>query len=282
MIKIPIELKGLELTNFLKANKSELIKQKGAFPIKSEPNQFPYELVKKTKVDANKAVQQVEEVEFGTLDVTCIGNSANWIDSQMDMLLPDCWKKTIKERGTSGKIYHLRDHKQSTEGIIGKPSQFYSKDYSLEELGLQGYYGSTQCLVMDSTLMESLDDKLYTLYLNKMIKQHSIGMQYVKLDLAINDINSPDEYAIWNKYFAQVINKDVATQCGYFWVVAEIKLLEVSAVLWGANELTPCMDNNEEKTIEPLKDTQKTNEPQISTQKSFTEMLSEMDNIVKI
>jgi hypothetical protein len=43
----------------------------------------------------------------------------------------------------------------------------------------------------------------------------------------------------------QVINKDVANSRGYFWVIYEIKLLEVSAVLWGANELTPCIDNEE-------------------------------------
>ena len=280
MIKIPHESKGKELTDFLVANKSELIQQKCAFPIKSEPNQFPYELIKRTKANASKAEGQGDSVDLTTLDVTCIGNSANWIDSQLDMLLPDCWKKTIKERGTSGKIYHLRDHKQSTEGIIGKPSAFYSKDYSLAELGLEGFYGNTQCLVMDSTLMESLDEKLFALYSNKMIKQHSIGMQYVKLDLAINDPNSPDEFAVWNKYFAQAINKDVATQCGYFWVVYEIKLLEVSAVLWGANELTPTIES--ENKSEPLKDTQKNNEPPISTQKSFTEMLGEIENIVKL
>jgi hypothetical protein len=67
--------------------------------------------------------------------------------------------------------------------------------------------------------------------------------------LAVNDPNFPAEFDIWNKYFAQAINKDVATSCGYFWVVYEIKLLEVSAVLWGANELTPCIDEDDEEDM---------------------------------
>ena len=289
MIAIPKNITQKEMFAFLKANKQELIKQKSAFPVKSDSNSFPYQISRSTKKSfAKKDIQQVEEVDLGQMDIVAIGNSANWIDSQMDMLLPDCWKKTIKESGPSGKdrIYHLRDHKQETSGVIGKPASLYSKDYALADLGLDGYYGSTQCLVMESIVMQSLNEKCFTLYSEKMINQHSIGMQYIKLDLAINDANSPAEFDVWNKYFAQVINKDVATSAGYFWVVYEIKLLEVSAVLWGSNELTPCIEDSVEEIYtgksEPDDSTQKDTEPPLSTQKSFTEMLSEMENIVKI
>jgi hypothetical protein len=248
MIRIPEGLQGKELLAFLFANKNELIKQKCAFPIKSEAYSYPYSVekpVKKNNKATRKAAGDISVVEDDNneLNIVAIANAANWIDCQMDMLLPDCWKKTIKENGPDGKnkIYHLKNHHQNTDGIIGRPTALYSEDYSLSDLGID-MVGTTQCLVMESAVMEALDDKCYDLYSAKMINQHSIGLQYVKLDIAINDPNCPAEFAIWNKYFMQVINKDVATKTGYFWVVYEIKLLEVSAVLWGANELTPTID----------------------------------------
>jgi hypothetical protein len=252
MIKIPAGLTGKKLLDFIVANKASLIKQKCAFPIKSDPNGYPYTVKKSSiKTDATKAGDQSVVIDDNNeLNIVAIANAANWIDSQMDMLLPDCWKKTIKESGPQGKnrIYHLKNHMQNTDGVIGRPTALYSQDYSLTDLGIDKV-GTTQCLVMESAVMESLDDKCYDMYVAKMINQHSIGLQYVKLDLAVNDPNFPAEFDIWNKYFAQAINKDIATSCGYFWVVYEIKLLEVSAVLWGANELTPCIDEDDEEDM---------------------------------
>jgi hypothetical protein len=284
-IIIPKRLIGKQLYDFLIANKAELIQQKCAFPIKSDPNNYPYSVSRPKKKATSKADQTVTIDDNGELPIVAIGNAANFIDSQMDMLLPDCWKKTIKESGPAGKnrIYHLKNHCQNTDGVIGKITDLYSDDYSLSDLGLE-MIGSTQCLVMESKVKEALDDKCFDMYADKMINQHSIGLQYVKLDLAINDPNNPAEFDIWNKYFAQVINKDKATKCGYFWVVYEIKLLEVSAVLWGANELTPCIEMEEEDPSEeygtgknkPSEDTDN-NEPPIGTQKkkSVSEMIAE-------
>jgi hypothetical protein len=271
-------LSGKELIAFLVKHKAELIKQKCAFPIKSQPVNWPYSTTKKPagkKALSSKAEGNLLEVGDSELEVTLIANAANFIDSQMDMLLPDCWKKTIKENGPEGKnrIWHLKNHCQNTDGVIGKTISLYAEEYSLADLGLVGITGSTQCLVMESVVKESLDCKCYEMYADKMINQHSIGLQYVKLELAINDSNYPAEFAVWNKYFMHVINKDVATKAGYFWVVPEIKLMEVSAVLWGANELTPTVtadrdddDEDEYGKSKPSKDTEDKNEPEHSTQ----------------
>lgn len=273
MVIIPKNLVGEKLISFLMANKSELIAQKCAFPIKSEGNNYPYITAKKSKVVSNKAAgeQAVLIDDNGELDIVAIANAANFIDTQMDMLLPDCWKKTIKESGPTGKnrIYHLKDHNQKIDGVIGKINNIYSQDYSLTDLGLS-MIGTTQCLVMESTVKEALNDKCFDMYSSKMINQHSIGLQYVKMDIAVNDPNYPAEFAVWNKYYSQVINKDVANKCGYFWVIYEIKLLEVSAVLWGANELTPCVDDMEEKENDVEIDSTKTKEKSIS----MSEMIS--------
>lgn len=258
MIIIPKNLQGKELIGFLMANKAELISQKCAFPLKSEGNSYPYSIVKKSKVSSTKVAGLDQPSENGELDIVAIANAANFIDSQMDMLLPDCWKKTIKESGPTGKnrIYHLKDHKQNTDGVVGKINSLYAKDYTLADLGLS-MIGTTQCLVMESTVKEVFNEKCFGMYSDKMINQHSIGLQYVKLDIAVNDPNYPSEFDVWNKYYAQVINKDIANSRGYFWVVYEIKLLEVSAVLWGANELTPTIEEvekEEEVEVEVVKE----------------------------
>jgi hypothetical protein len=291
MIKIPEGLQGKELIAFLLANKEELIKQKCAFPIKTDPSNLPYSVSKKpvskkalgTKADENLLVAGKEEI-----GIVAIANAANFIDSQMDMLLPDCWKKSIKENGPEGKnrIHHLKNHCQNTDGVVGKITSIYSEEYALADLGLIGAIGTTQCLVMESTVKEALDYKCYEQYSDKMINQHSIGLQYVKLELAINDVNSPVEFGVWNKYFMHVINKDVANKAGYFWVVPEIKLMEISAVLWGSNELTPTItasedDDEEYGKSKPSKDTEHKDEPVLTTL-SVSEMIAKTEINIKL
>ncbi len=104
------------------------------------------------------------------------------------------------------------------------------------------------------------------------------GLQYVKIDLAINDPDAITEFETWNKYIDTIINKDMVREQGFFWAVKEIKLLENSAVLFGANELTPTLevgtkniDEPEQSTqkAEPLKDTQEDNLKNITNNLSF-------------
>ena len=75
----------------------------------------------------------------------------------------------------------------------------------------------------------------------------------------MNDQNSPEALIEWNKYINQAINKQMAIDAGFFWVVKEFVLIENSAVLFGANEITPTLEvrepgKSEAKTItEPTK-----------------------------
>jgi predicted methyltransferase len=89
-------------------------------------------------------------------------------------------------------------------------------------------------------------------------------MRYVKLELAVNSESKWDveEKAVWDKYYNEIANKEVADERGYFWVVSEAKIVEGSAVVKGSNFATPTIsveavkDTPTEQT-EPLKDTQK-------------------------
>jgi hypothetical protein len=64
-------------------------------------------------------------------------------------------------------------------------------------------------------------------------------MLYIKLDLAVNDKDWPNEYKIWQKYIDQVANRADAEERGYFFPVHEAKVIEGSAVPLGSNWATP-------------------------------------------
>ena len=65
-------------------------------------------------------------------------------------------------------------------------------------------------------------------YKQNKVKNHSVGMRYVKLDLAMNSESKWDEEEkkVWDKYYPIVANKEVADERGYFWVVTEAKIIE--------------------------------------------------------
>jgi hypothetical protein len=79
-----------------------------------------------------------------------------------------------------------------------------------------------------------------------------------------------------------VINKEKIDKAGYFWIVPEMRLYENSAVLFGSNEITP--DITDENKGEPSEDTQEdTEEPGNTTpKKSVLEMIAELKPIVKL
>jgi hypothetical protein len=273
-VSIPEDLKGKELFAFLKANKQSLIAEKKSM-LKHTEAFISTPSVGRMKVTKDGSIVKVTTAEDGdsneagadadtmipdaeSVHVTVVANAANWCDSQMDVLIPDCWKASIKAR--KGMIPHLHDHIHQIEAKIGEVDKIYSKDMKLADLGLK-QEGSTQVLIFETDVMKSYNEKVYNQYKLGKINQHSIGLQYVKISLCINDEESEKEFDFWNKYIDQVINRDVVEARGYFWVVSEIKLLENSCVLFGANELTPTLDVKVDTHSEPSSDTNKDEPP---------------------
>jgi rubrerythrin len=252
---IPENLKGKDLYKFLVENKQQLIREKKSLIKRTEPLQFdPSIIMPAAKTVAKKDNGETEETfipDADTVRVKVVANTANWIDSQLDMLIDDCWKASIKNR--KGMIPHLHDHYQCIEGKIGEVASIYSQDMKLSELGINKS-GTTQVLVFETDVMKSYNEKVYNQYKLKKINQHSIGLQYVNISLCINDEDSEKEFDFWNKYYPLVINKDMADEYGFFWVVSEIKLLENSCVLFGANELTPTLEV-QDSSNQPAKST---------------------------
>ena len=240
-INIPEELKGKELYKFLIDNKSALIAQKKSML------KYADTVIHSATPIKRESVKAAGTDNPDVCSVKVVANTAWYCDSQMDVLVPDNAKKSISER--KGMIPHLHDHIHQISAQVGDVKNIYYQDMSLSELGLSKS-GSTQVLIFETDIKKSYNEQVFNLYKSGKINQHSIGLQYVKLGLAINDEESVAEYELWQKYSPYVINQDTIIEKGYFWVVLEIKLLENSAVLFGSNPITPTLESKSDDTLE--------------------------------
>jgi len=191
---------------------------------------------------------------------TVIGNTYNWLDSHGDVHLEGTFGKSISER--QNKIWHLHDHEQKITAKVGIPSKIYEAPVEWSDLGIKKA-GTTTALMMDSDIRKDYNNLIFQEYKDGNIDQHSVGMYYVKIDFAVNDKDHKAEFKTWNDNIENIGNREKAEELGYFYAVKEAKLVEISAVLQGSNELTPTI---EAKDIEPEQSTQK--EPEQSTQKT--------------
>lgn len=249
-----------ELFSYLIANAQKIIAEKKSFPIKSDDFQFGYVIkeghtpiisgFKKAQGEATQA----PEMKAGELAVDVYANVAGWCDSYNDVMIKDNWNKSINDIGVSGEkiMYHLKNHSYSTDSIIAKDASLYSKMVDTSIFNITTDIKKVQALMMSSIVMEEYDRKCFLLYRDGQIKQHSIGLQYIKLYLCLNS-DEPEDAQFkdnWDKYYSQVINKEKVDKSGYFWAVTESKIIEVSVVLYGANELTPTESAKGEHTSE--------------------------------
>lgn len=216
--------------------------------------------------DANKANDPITTPN-DELSVLAVINTTNLMDSHLDVHIKGLWSKSLKENKS---IMHLQEHQMKFDKIIsdGSDLKSYTKSYTWTELGFD-LEGETEALVFDSKVKKSRNAFMHKQYAEGHVKQHSVGMRYVKLVLCIN---SEEEYygaekEAWDKYFPMVANSEVAEAKGYFWAVTEAKVSEGSAVPLGSNYATPTIENNK---FEPLNGTQTINtEPDKSTQKTI-------------
>lgn len=233
-----------EIFKYLVENQVELIALKRA-EIKSS-DEFGVSFF---EIDATKAMNTayVDDLASGAIKRTIIANTYNWMDSHDDVHLDNVFAVTIKDRKDS--IFHLADHEFKTTAKVGRFTDIYEKQIMWKDLGV-GKFGYTMALFGDTEIPSK--SPLYADYLAGEVKQHSVGMQYVKIDLAINDPEYKTEYATWNAHIDKLGNRDRAVGKGFFFAVKEAKLREISAVLEGSNTLTGTVQN-----IDPSADSQK-------------------------
>lgn len=245
-----------ELIDFVKTNKSDLIEFKKSQTKFTNP--FGSSLFEQK---TNKAINTgyIDDVDSGVIKRTIIGNTYNYMDSHFDVHLKGIFSKSISER--KDKIWHLHDHIHQVTAKVGKFSDVYEKEIDWADLGINKM-GTTMALMADSNISKQMNPTIFNEYLKGEIDQHSVGMVYVKIELAIDDDSDSEGFGNWNKYLPILGNPQKAIDAGFFFVVKEAKLIEISAVLEGSNDLTPTLPNKITPKEEPSKDTQK-EEPQI-------------------
>jgi hypothetical protein len=188
-------------------------------------------------------------------------NTTKILDSHNDLHINGIWSKSVKEQ--QGKIYFLSDHSMSVGSVIAYPKDVNMRlmTSSWKDLGLD-YEGETQALVFEVNKDKIRHSEAKHIIENKIDIEHSIRMSYVKIELAVNsdEEDFKEEKSVWNKYYNQVANKEVADERGYMWVVKEARIHEEgSMVLRGSNHATPMVNAKElpetaEEEIEEFKE----------------------------
>lgn len=237
------------LYKHLVENKKAIINMKRAELKRTEPCAHAVKVLKDV---ANKGFLFENNEEAGSLKRTIVANTYNWMDAHDDVLVNNSAAKTIKERGANAP--HLHDHIFELGAKVGNPIRYFEQEITWKELGLD-MPGTTMSLFLESEILKEYNALVYKEYLKNRINQHSIGLRYVKLELAVDDEDYEDEYKVWKAYIDKIGNKDKVMEQGYFFAILEVELIETSAVLLGANELTPTMyqpPEGTDKSAKPL------------------------------
>jgi len=202
-----------------------------------------------------------------TVQVKSVINTTRVMDSHLDVHIDGIWKKSLRE---NPGFNLLQEHVMLFDHIISDVDEVkaFTEILSWKSLGFRRIKGDTQALIFDSTIERDRNEFMFDQYAKGFVKNHSVGMRYVKMFLAINsDSNTNiEEKEIWDKYIETVINRKEAEAKGFFWAVTEAKIIEGSAVVKGSNIFTPAISIEAKNDTEPPPGTHK-NEPPDGTQK---------------
>lgn len=250
-VEIPEFNTKKELFRHLVEHKDKLIAQKKSITKQADGFGF-ISIADIQKCNANKAGSATGQ-NIDVLDVKAVINTTNIMDSHYDVHLPGLWKKSIQE---NKMIMHVQEHQMySLKKIIsdGEDLKVSTKDFNWSELGYN-FQGKTQALLFESKVRKSRNSFMFDQYNNKYVRNHSVGMRYMKIIMCINDEEYGAEFEAWGKYFPQVANKDFAEDKGFFWAVKEAKVIEGSAVPLGSNQATPTISVEAGKSTQLEKD----------------------------
>lgn len=236
-MKIPDNLTGKELFDFLVKNKALLEKAKKEESKEADAITIFSSYCVNQKGDITKADASGEEIpaDASSMEAVLIINTTNLMDSHSDVHIPGIWKKSLQE---TKEFYHIQEHEWAFDKVISDQVKALTKKYSWRDLGYDAD-GVTEALVFISKISRERNPFMFDQYRKGYVKNHSVGMRYVRIKMCINDESYPEEYANWVDYIDEVVNRDMAEAKGYFWAVLEAKIVEGSAVVRGSNWITP-------------------------------------------
>jgi len=259
MIVIPTFETKEERIDWMIANKSLLTEQKKSTIKHADAISFNAPLITE-KGDSVIKAEAIPDTAT-RIKVRSIINTTKLYDSHGDVHIDQLWNKSLKENKDN---YLVNQHNFSFEGIISDNVKAFTKQMTWKELGFGGFEGTTQALVYDVIIDKADSPDMFERYRKGKVKNHSVGMRYVKVEMAVDDDRYEKEKAVWDKYYPQIANKADVDASGVFWAVTEAKNIEGSAVVKGSNFVTPTYSIQETKGQpgsstgnEPSKDTRK-------------------------
>lgn len=254
-----------DLFKELSSNK-ELLKSQKKLQIK-ETDSIAYSFAVNEKLEAIKT-GEINVEEINVLNVKIVVNSCNLFDSHSDVSIDSSWNRTVKN---AKRVLLLEAHKAQFDKIISDEIELKVESISWKDLGFE-YDGKTECLVFYAKIRKERNPFMFEQYAKGYVKEHSAGLRYIQIDLAINSEAewNKEEKEVWDKYYPKIANKEDVDQCGYFWAVIEQQIREGSAVVFGSNFATPTI------SVEPVTDTSTKTDPVKSTppreQKTITNL----------
>jgi len=254
-LEIPVNKAGKELYSWLVENKQVIVSQK-KFHLKEADAAHSYISLVNEKGDVVKAEAANVGSDATKIKARLVINTTKLMDSHSDVHIDGLWNKSLSQ---TNLIYLLQEHSMTFKGIITDEVKAFTKTYSWKDLGFDAP-GNTQALVFDAVIDKNRNEFMFDQYRKGYVKNHSVGMRYVKIAMCINDEDYKEEFSNWNKYYEDIANKDLADQQGYFFAVTEAKVVEGSAVPKGSNFITPTISVEQDKA-EPEHSPQQDNEP---------------------
>jgi hypothetical protein len=234
---IPKELKGGELFKFLKENKEDIFYSKKS--ILKEATAIHVSPIVSGKTNAEYSNKGEYSEEEGVIKRRLIINTTNVMDSHKDVHYDGIWTKSLLEN-TRIKLYHA--HRQTFKDVIADKGdlEVSSNMVSWKSLGFD-FEGKTDALTFDATIRRSRNPEMFKEYEQGNVDEHSVGMRYIKMALAINseDEQYLEEKKEWDNNIAKIVNREEVEKQNYFFGISEAKAIEGSAVPAASNPFTP-------------------------------------------
>ena len=275
-LNIPSGLEGIEALKWIRSNKGLFIKEKKASLKKADAVCFSNAFVNRMG-EISKGSDPISKDDNSLKNSTVI-NTCLWYDSHGDVHLPGIWNKSLSDNAkrSVNDIMLLQEHKMAFDKIISDGADVYpyTKTMGWRELGVD-FDGETEALIFDNVIKADRNPYMFQQYSKGHVKNHSVGMYYVGIDLAIGYKHKDfkEENDLWDKWIDKIPNKEEAIEDGMFWAISQAKVIEGSAVPKGSNIITPTLNSKAEPSIDtPI-------EPEPSTQKQPSDVFSLINKI---
>jgi hypothetical protein len=191
-------------------------------------------------------------IQLADDEILAVINSCGVMDNHLDVSMNGSWTKTIQERGNQLKA--VLDHTYKITSLFAENKGNMVIKMPILDLGYDKA-GMTEVWAMK---IKPNSEEILMKYQTGQITQHSAGLQYVKIRMAVNDESDEEGYKTWLSTIDQVINRDFAEEVGFYFPIDEQKAIEGSAVVFGSNPYTPAFTNKKSlENKEPLKNTPK-------------------------